>query len=155
MSLPVLEAILPSNEVQIKIALDMIAQAGKKRVGVLGFSFKAGTDDLRYSPQVELIERLIGKGYQVKLFDRNVSLARLHGANKAYIESEIPHIATLMCATAEEVLADSELIVIGNRDERFADVLQNLPKDQVVIDLVRISNEMVTSLDHQYRGICW
>jgi GDP-mannose 6-dehydrogenase len=154
MNLPVLEAILPSNEVQIKIGLDMIAQTGKKRIGVLGFSFKAGTDDLRYSAQVELIERLIGKGYRVKLFDRNVSLARLHGANKAYIESEIPHIATLMCASMEDLLAGSEVIVIGNRDEMFASALQNLRDDQIVIDLVRISNQ-VSSLDSQYRGICW
>lgn len=154
MSLPVLEAILPSNETQIRIGLDMIAQTGKKRIGILGFSFKAGTDDLRHSPQVELIERLIGKGYQVKLFDSNVSLARLHGANKAYIESEIPHIASLMCTSVAEVMAESEVIVIGNRDKAFANVLENLQDDQVVIDLVRISDE-VTSLNGQYRGICW
>jgi GDP-mannose 6-dehydrogenase len=154
MRLPVLEAILPSNEIQIKTGLDMIAQTGKKKIGILGFSFKAGTDDLRYSAQVELIERLIGKGYQVKLFDRNVSLARLHGANKAYIESEIPHIATLMCPTVEDVLAESDVIVIGNRDERFTEVLQGLRDDQIVIDLVRITND-ISHLNGQYRGICW
>jgi GDP-mannose 6-dehydrogenase len=154
MHLPVLEAILPSNEMQIKTGLDMIAQTGKKKVGVLGFSFKAGTDDLRYSAQVELIERLIGKGYQVKLFDRHVSLARLQGANKAYIESEIPHIATLMCPTIEDVLAESEVIVIGNKDETFAGALQNLRRDQVVVDLVRVTNN-VAHLNGQYRGICW
>ncbi len=154
MHLPILEAILPSNEMQIKTGLDMIAQTGKKKIGVLGFSFKAGTDDLRYSAQVELIERLIGKGYQVKLYDRHVSLARLQGANKAYIESEIPHIATLMCSTMEDVLTESEVIVIGNRDEKFADVLDNLRADQIVIDLVRISDKG-SKLDDQYRGICW
>ena len=154
MKLPVLEAILPSNEVQIRIALDMIARTGKKKVGVLGFSFKAGTDDLRYSAQVELTERLIGKGYQVKVFDRNVSLARLLGANKAYIESEIPHIATLMCDSVDQVLAESEVIVIGNRDEAFASVLQSVTGDQVIIDLVRISDQ-VTSPSGQYQGICW
>ena len=154
MRLPVLEAILPSNEMQVKTGLDMITRTGKKKVGVLGFSFKAGTDDLRYSPQVELIERLIGKGYQVKLFDRNVSLARLYGANKAYIESEIPHIATLMCSTVEEVLAESEVIVIGNRDEIFSSTLEAVGSDQIVIDLVRISNDMST-LDGRYQGICW
>lgn len=154
MKLPVLEAILPSNEIQIKIGLEMVAQTGKKKVGVLGFSFKAGTDDLRYSAQVELIERLIGKGYQVKLFDQNVSLARLHGANKAYIESEIPHIATLMCETVDEVLAESEVIVIGNGDKTFAGALQKLCSDQIVIDLVRISNDF-SGLNGQYQGICW
>ncbi len=154
LKLPVLEAILPSNEIQIKNGLDLVIRTGKKKIGVLGFSFKAGTDDLRYSAQVELIERLIGKGYQVRLFDRNVSLARLHGANKAYIEKEIPHIATLMCPTVGDVLADSEVIVIGNRDESFADVLQQLRDDQIVIDLVRISGD-VTSSNGRYQGICW
>lgn len=154
MKLPVLEAILPSNEMQIKTGLDMIVKTGKKKIGVLGFSFKAGTDDLRYSAQVELIERLIGKGYQVKLFDRNVSLARLHGANKAYIESEIPHISTLMCSTVEEVIAESEVLVIGNRDETFLDKLAKVGPDQIVIDLVRISEDF-EALNDQYQGICW
>jgi GDP-mannose 6-dehydrogenase len=132
----------------------MVQQTGKKRIGVLGFSFKEGTDDLRYSAQVELIERLIGKGYEVKLFDRHVSLARLQGANKAYIEREIPHIATLMCETVEEVLGGSEVIVIGNRDEKFAQALTGLNDGQVVIDLVRISGE-VAELNGYYQGICW
>jgi GDP-mannose 6-dehydrogenase len=152
--LPVLEAILPSNEMQIKIALDMIAQTGKRKVGVLGFSFKAGTDDLRHSAQVELIERLIGKGYHVRLFDRNVTLARLQGTNKTYIEKEIPHIATLMCASVQEVLAESEVVVVGNRDESFASALQSLSHDQIVIDLVRVTDQM-TSANGQYQGICW
>lgn len=153
MRLPLLESILPSNELQIRNGLEMIAQTGKKKIGVLGFSFKAGTDDLRYSPQVELIERLIGKGYQVKLFDQNVSLARLHGANKAYIEREIPHLATLMCASIAEVLAASEVIVIGNKDEAFAQVLNRVEPDQMVIDLVRLSEERTS--DERYLGICW
>lgn len=154
MQLPVLEAILSSNEQQVGIGLEMITRTGKKKIGMLGFSFKAGTDDLRYSPQVELIERLIGKGYDVKLFDRNVSLARLHGANRAYIEKEIPHIATLMCSSIDDVVAESEVIVIGNRDETFAHVLQKLRKDQTIIDLVRITHD-VSSLNGQYQGICW
>lgn len=154
MKLPVLEAILPSNDMQIRAGLDLIIQTGKKKIGVLGFSFKAGTDDLRYSAPVELIERLIGKGYQVKLFDRHVSLARLHGANKAYIETEIPHIATLMCASVEEVLAESEVIVIGNRDDSFRQVLKQLRDDQIIIDLVRIVDK-VDGLNGQYQGICW
>ncbi|HMQ50547.1 MAG TPA: UDP-glucose/GDP-mannose dehydrogenase family protein [Anaerolineae bacterium] len=153
MRLPLLESILPSNELQIRHGLEMIAQTGKKKIGVLGFSFKAGTDDLRYSPQVELIERLIGKGYQVKLFDQNVSLARLHGANKAYIEREIPHLATLMCASIEEVLTASEVIVIGNKNEAFAQVLDQITPDQIVIDLVRISQAQTS--DEHYQGICW
>jgi len=154
LSLPVLEAILPSNELQVKRGFELIKQTGHKKVGVLGFSFKAGTDDLRESPLVELIETLVGKGYQIKVYDKNVSLARLHGANRAYIEREIPHIATLMCNSMEEVLAESEVIVIGNKAPEFRQVVQQVRQDQVVIDLVRILKE----IDHQdarYEGICW
>ena len=152
--LPVLEAILPSNELQVKRGFELIRQTGSKKVGVLGFSFKAGTDDLRESPLVELIETLVGKGYQVKVYDKNVSLARLHGANRAYIEREIPHIATLMCQSMEEVLAKSEVIVIGNKAPEFRQVLQHVRQDQVVIDLVRILKDIDT-LDARYEGICW
>ena len=152
--LPVLEAVLPSNELQIKRGFELIRQTGCKKVGVLGFSFKAGTDDLRESPLVELIETMAGKGYQIKIYDKNVSLARLQGANRAYIEREIPHIATLMCQSVEEVLSDSEVIVIGNKSSEFASALQQLRPDQVVVDLVRIVNGP-DGLAARYEGICW
>jgi GDP-mannose 6-dehydrogenase len=154
LSLPVLEAILPSNELQVKRGFELIKRMGKRRIGVLGFSFKAGTDDLRESPLVVLIETLIGKGYQVKVYDRNVSLARVHGANRAYIEREIPHIATLMCDSIEEVMAESEVIVIGNKSSEFRQLLHQVRRDQVVIDLVRILGD-VDHLDARYEGICW
>jgi len=151
---PVLESILPSNEQQIKIGLEMIRRTGKKKVGVLGFSFKAGTDDLRESPLVELIETLIGKGYDVCLYDKNVSMARLHGANRAYIERGIPHIATLMCNSIEDVLDHSEVIVIGNKGGEFVEAIGRTRPDQVVIDLVRIVQE-TDHLQAQYEGIGW
>jgi GDP-mannose 6-dehydrogenase len=151
---PVLEAILPSNERQVKIGFEMVQHTGKKNVGVLGFSFKAGTDDLRESPLVELIEMLIGKGYHLKVYDRNVSLAQLHGANRAYIKREIPHIASLMCDSLDDLLADSEVVVIGNKAPEFAQALHALRPEQIVIDLVRITEE-VDQLDSQYEGICW
>jgi len=154
LSVPVLEAILPSNELQVKRGFDLIKQTGRKKVGVLGFSFKAGTDDLRESPMVELIETLIGKGYHVKIYDKNVSLARLHGANKAYIEREIPHIATLMCQSMEKVLAESEVIIIGNKAPEFRQAFQKTRQDQVVIDLVRIMKD-TQQMDTRYEGICW
>jgi GDP-mannose 6-dehydrogenase len=153
-SIPVLEAILPSNEIQIRRGFEMISQTGYKKVGVLGFSFKAGTDDLRESPMVELIEMLIGKGYQVLIYDQNVSLAKLYGANREYIEQTIPHISTLMCNSIEEVLAKSEVVVIGNRASEFAPILQMVKKDQVIIDLVRIVKEQ-DHLGFKYQGICW
>lgn len=151
---PLLEAILPSNHRQIETAFQMVKQTGRKRVGVLGFSFKAGTDDLRESPMVELTEYLIGKGYHVKVYDRNVSLANLHGANRAYIEQEIPHIACLMADQIEDVLDSSEVIIVGNNAAEFRDLLPKLRSDQVVIDLVRALGTNIVSND-QYQGICW
>jgi GDP-mannose 6-dehydrogenase len=121
---------------------------------VLGFSFKAGTDDLRESPMVELIEYLIGKGYQVKLYDRNVLLANLQGANRAYIEQEIPHIASLMADSINEVLEFSEVIVVGNKSPEFERVFPRLGNDQILIDLVRITDRNVPPNGH-YQGICW
>jgi GDP-mannose 6-dehydrogenase len=150
----VLESILPSNHRQIELAFQMIKQTGRKRIGVLGFSFKAGTDDLRESPMVELTEYLIGKGYHVKIYDRNVSLANLHGANRAYIEQEIPHIACLMSDSLDAVVEDSEVIVIGNNAAEFGDALHKLRADQIMIDLVRVIGTTMRSNGH-YQGICW
>jgi GDP-mannose 6-dehydrogenase len=151
---PVLEAILPSNERQVGIGFEMIKRTGKKNVGVLGFSFKAGTDDLRESPLVELIEMLIGKGYHVLVYDENVSLARLHGANRAFIEREIPHIASLMRDSMQDVLDESDVIVIGNKSPEFQKVLDRKQNHQKVIDLVRIAKNANAS-DASYEGICW
>lgn len=153
--LPVLEAVLPSNEKQLKHGIGLIRATGKKKIGVLGFSFKAGTDDLRESPMVELIETLIGKGYQVCVYDHNVSLAQLHGANKAYIEREIPHIAKLIRTSLEEVLSESEVIVIGHRAKEFNRVPELAQNGQIVIDLVRIMDDLPSVSDVYYNGICW
>src|SRR3712207_2520225 len=100
----------------------MVLRTGERRVGVLGFSFKAGTDYLRESPMVTLIEALIGKGLQLAVYDRDVSLARLFGANKEYIEREIPHISQLMRAEIAEVLDDSEVVGVGNKSEEFREI---------------------------------
>jgi GDP-mannose 6-dehydrogenase len=150
---PVLSAILPSNRLQIERAVEMVARTGKKRIGVLGFSFKAGTDDLRESPMVSLIETLIGKGYQLSIYDRDVSVARLFGANKEYIEREIPHISQLMCESIDEIIDSAEVIVVGNKAEEFRKIESQLRGDQVVVDLVRLFDR--TSRDNSYQGICW
>ena len=152
LELPVLNAIMPSNQHQIDKAIDMIANKGKRKVGILGFAFKAGTDDLRESPIVDVIERLIGKGYELKLYDKNVNLAALTGANRDYILNHIPHISKLMVESMQEVMDFAETIVIGNGAEEFKPVPANLKPGQVVVDLVRISKEM--SSEH-YDGICW
>jgi GDP-mannose 6-dehydrogenase len=149
-----LRSILESNRRQVDVAYQMIKSTQRKQVGVLGFSFKAGTDDLRESPIVELIEQLIGKGYSVRVYDRNVSLANLQGANKAYIEKEIPHIASLMCDEIDDLLRNSEVVVIGNKSEEFRKVLNQLHDDQTVIDLVRLWED-TRSLNGQYQGISW
>jgi len=122
-------------------------------LGVLGFSFKAGTDDLRESPMVELTERLIGKGYDLKVYDRNVSLACLHGANRDYILNKIPHISRLMVPTIDEVLAHAQTIVIGNGAPEFAEVPKKIADGQTIIDFVRVSDSR--TIAGIYEGICW
>lgn len=154
LDLPVLESILPSNELQIERGIEMVKRSGSKEVGVLGFSFKAGTDDLRESPMVVMIETLLGKGYQVKIYDRNVSLARVHGANRAYIEREIPHIASLMCNSMDEVMGTSKVIVIGNNDSEFREAFEKARPDQLIVDLIRLSKD-ADKTAAQYDGICW
>ena len=150
---PVLSAILQSNRRQIERAIEMVLATGKKKIGVLGFSFKAGTDDLRESPMVALIESLIGKGLQLAIYDRDVSLARLFGANKEYIEREIPHIAKLMRSNIQEVLAESDVLIIGNQSPEFREIEPQVKDGRVVIDLVRLFQGRVS--DDNYQGICW
>ncbi len=149
---PILNSIMPSNFMQVEKGLQMITEKGKRKIGVLGFSFKAGTDDLRESPLVDVIERLLGKGYDLRVYDRNVKIASLVGANKDYILNHIPHISGLMVAEIDDVLEHAEVIVIGNGAEEFRGVVDRLHDDQVVVDLVRISERVS---DSQYDGICW
>ena len=131
----------------------MITEKGNNRVGFLGFSFKAGTDDLRESPVVELIERLLGKGYEIKLYDRNVNIAKLVGANRDYILNRIPHLAKIMVDTIEEVLDHANTLVIGNGDVEFESVFERMRDDQIIIDLVRTNQQRSNEVN--YDGICW
>jgi GDP-mannose 6-dehydrogenase len=153
LSLPILSSILPSNALQIERGLQAVIEKGGRKIGILGFSFKAGTDDLRESPMVELAERLIGKGYELRVYDRNVSLAAVHGANRDYILNKIPHISRLMVPTIEEVLAHAQTIVIGNAAPEFAEVPRRIGAHQTVIDFVRVSDSR--SVAGVYEGICW
>ena len=152
--LPLIQAILPSNKLQIQRAFDEVIDTGKKKIGLLGFSFKAGTDDLRESPIVILAEALLGKGLTLTIYDKNVSMARLVGANKQYIEQQIPHLSSLLCQTIEEVVDQSDVIVIGNQSKEFADGLTRCREDQIVIDLVRLPIDG-SRMKADYRGICW
>src|SRR5581483_4026097 len=153
LTLPILSAILPSNGLQIERGVQAVIEQGSRKVGILGFSFKAGTDDLRESPVVELTERLIGKGYDLRIYDGNVRLAAIHGANRDYILHHIPHISRLMAPSVDAVLDHAGTIVIGNAAPEFRDVPKRVTDDQTIIDFVRICDSRTVS--GVYEGICW
>jgi GDP-mannose 6-dehydrogenase len=153
LSLPILNSILPSNQLQIERGVQAVVDKGQRKVGILGFSFKAGTDDLRESPVVELVERLLGKGYDLKIYDRNVSIASIHGANRDYILNHIPHISRLMASSVDEVLKHGQTIVIGNGSPEFIDVSTRIGHGQNIIDFVRINASR--SVAGVYEGLCW
>ena len=153
--LPLLESLLPSNAEHIDRAVEAVMRTGKRKIAQLGLSFKAGTDDLRESPQVQLIKRLIGEGYEVRIWDKDVSLGRLAGANRQYIEEVIPHIGSLLTEDLGEALKGAEVVVLGNKSANN-DVLANyLKPDQIVIDLVNLNKARRPANAGAYEGICW
>ncbi len=152
-SVPIINAILPSNQIQIERGIQAVIDKGSRKVGILGFSFKAGTDDLRESPIVELAERLIGKGYDLRVYDANVKIASIHGANREYILNQIPHISKLMVDDIQDVLDHAGTIVIGNGSAEFRQVPRLLGPGQSIVDLVRICD--TRSVEGVYDGICW
>ena len=154
LELPLLNALMPTNTRQIDRALEMVAATGLRRIAVLGISFKAGTDDLRESPQVALVERLIGKGFDLRIYDRNVHLARLVGANRAYIEQVIPHIGDLLSDDLAATVAHGELVLVGNPSPEFKDLARFMRPDQRLLDLTRVPG-LQESLGTRYDGINW
>ncbi len=150
--LPILGAILPSNAHQIDHAVKTILKHGRKRVGLLGLSFKAGTDDLRESPMVTLVERLIGRGIDIKIYDKDVVLARIGGANKAYIEKEIPHIDRVLSDSLEEVCNHAEVLVIATKTAPFDEIEAFLRDDHYIFDFIGLIRQRTTD---RYEGICW
>ena len=153
LDLPVLNAIIPSNDKQTARGIEMIIGRGKQPVSILGMSFKAGTDDIRESPILELIERLLGKGYDVRIFDRNVNLSKLVGANREYLLRMIPHVSSLLVNSLDDALAHGKIIVIGNDDSEFRSVAAALKTDQFIVDLVRIPNR--DKVEGRYDGVAW
>ena len=152
---PVLQSIMESNFKHIDRAIERIIHSGKKKIGFLGLSFKPGTDDLRESPLVTVIETLIGKGFDIKIYDKNVAVARLFGANREFIEKGIPHISSLMAATLDEVHAHAELLVIGHRSPEFQESITYAETEgKTIYDLARIADEL-TDMPSGYEGICW
>jgi GDP-mannose 6-dehydrogenase len=154
LDMPLVGSLLTSNQLQVQHAIDRIVDTGRKKVGLLGFSFKAGTDDLRESPMVILAEALLGKGYQLCIYDRNVSLARLVGANKQYINEQIPHLSQHLCESIDQVIEHSEVIVVGNPSPEFPEAIMRCRPDQIVVDLVRLPLDF-SRVKAQYDGICW
>jgi len=152
--IPFLESVFPSNKAHIQRAIDKILSKGTKKVGILGLSFKEGTDDLRESPMVTLVETLIGKGCQLKIFDSDVLVAKIFGANKKYIEKEIPHISSLMCQNIDEVIEASDIIIIGKREKGFKSSLENHLGKMPIFDLVRLFPNPPPQVEG-YEGICW
>ncbi len=152
---PVLSAILESNKKQIETVVRQLSAFKGRSVGFLGLSFKHGTDDLRESPIVEVVETLLGKGFSISIYDQYVSVAKLIGANKEYIEREIPHLSSLMCHSAKELIRKSNVIVVGNQSDEFLEALiAEVDETQVVVDLVRIVREQ-SSIRGRYCGLCW
>lgn len=137
-SAPVIESIHKSNEAQVQRAVEIIRESNTKKIGFLGLSFKAGTDDLRNSPAVALVETLLGKGYEVKIFDKNVYLSNLIGTNKAYIDQHIPHLSRLMVGEIGSLLDQVDLIVINNREKEYIEFLEAVPASMRILDMVRL-----------------
>lgn len=151
---PLLASVLPSNENQVKAAFNIVRKTGKRKVALLGLSFKPDTDDLRESPMVELIERLIGKGYEITIYDKEVSMAKIFGSNRRYIEKVIPHVSSLMKNSPAEALAGSEVVILGSKSAEVEEALSKVMTDMYVIDLVRISRRP-EAVNGRYEGICW
>ncbi len=151
---PMLGNVMGSNRAHVDHALDLVMQSGKRRIGMIGLSFKAGTDDLRESPLVTVAERLIGKGYDLRIYDPEVNLSRLLGANKRYIEHSIPHISSLMVSSAEEAVDHAEVLLIGMIARDLLPMIQRrISTEQLVVDLVGVPTGSVDA--ERYVGVCW
>ncbi|HKE66058.1 MAG TPA: nucleotide sugar dehydrogenase [Micromonosporaceae bacterium] len=153
-SLPLLSHVLPSNEEHLRRAFELIAATGKRRIGLFGLSFKPGTDDLRESPLVELAERLLGKGYDLRIYDANVTMSRLMGANREFIDGRLPHLGELLGSSIDEVLAHAEVCVIGCKDPELLEALEHTT-DRTIIDLVRLPDAEARRAQPGYVGLGW
>jgi GDP-mannose 6-dehydrogenase len=155
LSLPLLESILPSNAEHVERTVEILLRCNKKKISVLGLSFKAGTDDLRESPQVQLIKRLLGEGCQLRIWDKDVSLGRLAGSNRQYIEEVIPHIGSLLSTDLDEVVRSGDVVIIGTKSVGKGELTKLLKPGQVVVDLVNLDPSQRPESPATYEGICW
>jgi GDP-mannose 6-dehydrogenase len=155
LNLPLFQSILASNHEHLERAVEMVLKTGRKKISMLGLSFKAATDDLRESPHVQLVKRLLGEGRQVRIWDDNVSLGRLIGSNRQYIDDVIPHIGSLLSTSLQDVLHDAEVIVIGTRGLALDELRRSLRPGQIVIDLVNLERGSRPANSGGYEGMCW
>ena len=155
LELPLFQAILPSNDAHLDRALEIILNTRKKKIAMLGLSFKAATDDLRESPQVQLVKRLVGEGCSLQIWDDNVSLGRLIGSNRQYIEEVIPHIGSLLTSSLEQVLEQAEVVVIGTRGISRETLNSHLRPTHFVVDLVNLEKSRRPTAGMTYEGMCW
>jgi len=151
--MPVIDNILPSNTQQVELAMRLITELGNKRVALLGLSFKDGTDDVRESPMVALAERLIGKGYDLTIYDETVSFSRMIGANREFLQRQIPHVVSLLTQDLDATVARADTLVIGCSSPEVAQIVENPPEGKAVVDLVRAAKTPMDS--DQYSGIAW
>ncbi|MFD4630678.1 nucleotide sugar dehydrogenase [Streptomyces sp. NPDC058284] len=154
-SVPILSHVLPSNSAHLQRAVELVERTGKRRAGLFGLSFKPGTDDLRESPLVELAERLFGKGYDLKIYDANVSLSRLLGANREYIETRLPHLAHLLADSVDEVLDHADVCLVGTRDPAVLSALPHGDEGPVLIDLIHLPDADARRTEPGYVGLAW
>ena len=150
---PLLSSLMPSNKGQIEYAYHLIRKTGRMKVGVLGLSFKAGTDDVRESPIVILIEMLIGKGYSVTIYDEEVSLAKLYGANTRYLDETIPHVTSLMESSVQKVIEKSDLVIVSKKTDLFKKEIEGISGNVFIVDLVRLLADYKGKTN--YEGISW
>ena len=151
---PLLESLLPSNEAVVDRVYRLVAAGGSRRVGLFGLAFKSGTDDLRESPMVELAERLLGRGFDVRIWDDNVATSRLNGTNRAYVDQHIPHLSRLLQTSADEVAAHAEVAVLHTRQPAAINALRQVPAAEV-IDLVRPAGADELGDRARYTGVAW
>jgi GDP-mannose 6-dehydrogenase len=150
---PLLDAVLQANENQIRSAFRLVAATEKRRIGLVGLSFKPDTDDLRYSPLLEIAERLIGRGYELAIYDSNIRLSRLTGTNGDYLTKRLPHITSLLRENMTDLVNFAEVLVVGNREEFKKNSLSLVSCEKIIIDLVRINSDRQSGIN--YRGLCW
>jgi len=155
LKLPLLEALMPSNVAHIERAVESVLRMNKRKIGVLGLSFKSGTDDLRESPLVHMVKRLLGEGCDCRIWDENVRLGQLIGSNRQFIEETIPHIGTLLCTTLEEALDSAEVVILGTKLADREDLERRLQPGMMVLDLVNLDKQHRVRKNQFYEGICW